>query len=115
MTPSPTRLKLAVACALVASAASTSCPTVSVASHAPRPSRICARWCDLPHSATRSAISGLLSFKAIVAAAAAAAQAAYYLARAEYAIAFGADAVALKSRQERCTLRPHKPPPNVAT
>ena len=42
---------------------------------------------------------GLLSFKAIVAAAVAAAQAAYYLARAEYAIAFGADAVALKSRQ----------------
>jgi len=42
---------------------------------------------------------GILSFKAIVAAAAAAAQTAFFLAKAEYAIALGADAVALKSRQ----------------
>merc|ERR1719215_1579531 len=42
---------------------------------------------------------GILSFKAIVAAAAAAAQTAWFLAKAEYAIAQGSDAVALKSRQ----------------
>ena len=42
---------------------------------------------------------GVLSYKAIVVSAAAAAQVAYYLARAEYAIAFALDAVALKTRQ----------------
>ena len=42
---------------------------------------------------------GPLSFKAIVAAAAAAAQCAYYLAKAEFALAVAVDAVAVKSRQ----------------